>query len=122
MFTSTVKELIKVAKQAGITFQWIENLPQGAIGRYLERSISIKKGLTEQQAQEVIVHELAHAFWLLSLSTGSRKRFKDMRCSLAKAAWISLKYPYNMWEEESFAYYMEDKPDRLLTMFKTMVK
>jgi hypothetical protein len=128
MLNANLSALVKAAQAKGIKFQWETTGPKGAgwaaqgwaCGWYSNhkgvRTIHIRKGMSQNQTEETIVHEIAHALWDLSLPSGKRKSLKKMRFDLGflTQLGINLLYSKGEREEERFAYSMQTRPTLVL--------
>ena len=119
-----IKQLIKAAEVKGVKFRWgsEQEMGKSTMGFYNPRAkcIVVRKGMTIQETEETIVHEVAHALWDFSLKGKQlkRKHLKSWKVSTNLLTWINLIFNYwnkkNFWKEEKFAFYMQKKPSLVL--------
>lgn len=119
-----IKQLIFAAEVKGVKFRWgsEQEMGKGVMGFYNPRAkcIVVRKGMTTQETEETIVHEVAHVVWDFSLKGKQlkRKHLKSWKVSTNLFTWISLIFNYwnkkKSWKEEKFAFYMQKKPSLVL--------
>jgi hypothetical protein len=140
MFNNTIKALIKLAQSKGIKFVWSTNLTYCGVFTPHNKTVTIRKGMSLTLTEETITHEIAHALWFLAsgnlgkktgLSTRDLRKSPFFKKGLFFDVWVNWSYRKE-WankndmqrkdhkENESFAYYMESRPELLLRLFKQL--
>ena len=132
VWSPVILQLIKAAEFRGIKFRWASpaemssTFGNGTMGIFspVKKMIVIGKGMTLQETEETITHEVAHALWFLSLKGKKVKRsnLKKMPLKTGISHWWNLlkNYSTSKWKEERFAYHFESRPYEVLNLLNQL--